>query len=287
MRSNGIDRLIIKHEGEIEKTVLLDRPMMRIGRAQECDIHLEDSGKNISRYHSILQKNADKKEFRIKNDEGKVGTTINNKPIHDWTVLKRGDVIAIGSYRLIYTYGETGIEDQDATVVGAHPFKRENDSLGLGGTLPLESESTLRLSTRQPPKSSMDQVHLKFIAGPFKGGEQILNISEFTIGCNRTNQVWLNDQSISSVHAEFYKLANQYFVKEAARNSQIYVNNKKVRKETTLKSGQKIRIGLSTFRFIMLHEEKGSRFTKISISVGAILLVGLLLYLGLKYVHIL
>ena len=187
------DFLIVRREGQIDTQVPLDRLMMRIGRSDQCDIVLEDPDKSISRFHALLQKNTDKEEFRIKNDEGKTGTLINQKSAGDWTVLKRGDVISIGPYNLIYSYGgQVDFTDSDATIIQAPN--------AVNQAVEQEAQNSLIETTLQSPKELQatdpsGKVRLQFIEGPFAGGEQVLNSTNFVIGRDADNEVWLNDQT--------------------------------------------------------------------------------------------
>lgn len=250
------DQLIIKMGGQIVDTVELDRPMMRIGRGEGCDIRLEDPEKRISRFHAVIQRSSGRDEFKIKNDEGKTGVLVNNNRADDWVVLKRGDLIQIGPFSLIYSYGAAAgdPDDADATMVA---FDAGEDLTMVGNEMPAAMPPAGQPQTVQHDATmvmpgggaSGEPLKLVFVKGPFKGGQQTVTTPSFTIGRSQEqNAVWLKDDTVSTQHAEVSQVAGKYFIKDLGSQNGLLVNGKKVIGESDLKNGDKITIGLSTFK---------------------------------------
>lgn len=279
MNVDRIDHFVVKRLGEPDLTVVLDRPMMRIGRADACDVRLDDPERGVSRFHALLQKNSDREEFRIRNDEGKAGTLVNNQRIHDWHVLKRGDVVGIGTFQLVYEYGGTPVEDHSATNLVPPSSETGVDFENAQTVL----ESTLELSRDKLAATAPGgRVQLVFTEGPFAGGQQIIEQSEFSIGRDRKNLVWLSDPSISLVHVEVYRLDNRYIVKDAKSHNGVFLNGKKIHGATSIKNGQTLRMGKSAFRFVDLEASRGVRWGRVLVVFLLILSVLLLMRYGLN-----
>ena len=253
------DQLIVKLGGQIVETVTLDRPMMRIGRGDGCDIKLDDPEKRVSRFHAVIQRSSGREEFKIKNDEGKTGVLVNNNRADDWIVLKRGDLIQIGPFSLIYTYGAAGGEadDVDATMVALD--SGEDMTMVGGADFQSAGVQQPQQAAAEPSDVTMampggrsvggEPLKLIFVKGPFKGGQQTITSPSFTIGRSQEqNAVWLKDDTVSTQHAEVSQAAGKYFVKDLGSQNGLSVNGKKVIGESDLKNGDKITIGLSTFK---------------------------------------
>jgi hypothetical protein len=120
---------------------------------------------------------------------------------------------------------------------------------------------------------------LVFTKGPFKGGQQTITAPSFTIGRGQDqNAVWLKDDTVSTQHAEVSQVAGKYFVKDLGSQNGLLVNGKKVIGECDLKNGDKITIGLSTFKIASGGGGGGGGSMKI---VAA--LVGLIVVAGIGY----
>ena len=283
------DQLIVKMGGQIIETVTLDRPMMRIGRSEDCDVTLDDPEKRVSRYHAVLQRSSGRDEFKVKNDEGKTGTLVNNNRAEDWVVLKRGDLIQIGPFSLIYSYGQEGgdPDDADATMVA---LDAGEDLTVVGGDIPAAAGGTPSTvqhdATMAMPggfAAAGQPLKLVFVKGPFKGGQQTITSPSFTIGRGQEqNAVWLKDETVSTQHAEISQAAGKYFVKDLGSQNGLLVNGKRVIGESELKNGDKITIGLSTFKVVTSGSGGGGGVVKLLGAVVGVLAVAAIALVGYK-----
>lgn len=92
--------LVVKRKKEVIAQTALDRFRITVGRADECDIVLED-GRGVSRRHAhflVLDG-----EVVIEDLDSRNGIYVNRKPCKRHTV-RPGDRIAIGEYRLQVLY---------------------------------------------------------------------------------------------------------------------------------------------------------------------------------------
>ncbi|MFT5497516.1 MAG: pSer/pThr/pTyr-binding forkhead associated (FHA) protein [Kiritimatiellia bacterium] len=257
------DQLTIKRDGEVLSTVELDRPFMKIGRSPDCDIALEDPGKQVSRFHAVLQKSMH--EYRIKNDEGKSGTWVNRDVASDWIPLRRGDLITIGPYSLVFGFGTP---DDDATIVGL-PY--------MDALLPEVSEHTARMVADEPENAGVE-VKLTFIGGPFKGGEQLIRKSRFTLGRERHNTVWLNDDTVSGVHAEIACCVGKWILRDLDSCNGVLAGKTPAGEGHRLKNGDRITLGQSVFVFSTIKHRRRRRpapsATQLGVAVSLLFCVG-------------
>lgn len=87
-------------DGEMQdKSFLLDRPFLTIGRGTECDVVINDS--SISRRHAqfLRQTNGD----YVLDLSSRNGTKVNGELLQAPRLLQQGDVINVGNIRLEYT----------------------------------------------------------------------------------------------------------------------------------------------------------------------------------------
>jgi hypothetical protein len=78
-----------------EKVVALTRDWTRIGRSLTGDLRLDDP--TVSRRHALLGRQSD--GVRLLDDRSLNGVFVNGERM-EWTILKDGDEIEIGRYRL-------------------------------------------------------------------------------------------------------------------------------------------------------------------------------------------
>ena len=270
------DYLTIKREGAVLETIQLERPLLTVGRSNDADIFLDDPEKMVSRKHAIIQRVG--QEYRIRNDEGKSGTFLNHARVDDWVPLRRGDLISIGSFQLLYAFGSDTVDDE-ATVIGG-PFldAAVPASPGRSVNAPAVPVDTARF--KDP--GSAPRVRLIFVKGPFKGGQQLIRQDRFTLGRDRHNTVWLNDATVSGTHAEIYQCVGTWFVRDYSSSNGIYVNNRLIDGEAIIKSGQRLAIGSSVAKFVVESAPRtpgySSQVTLTGPGLIAIPLLGLLLF---------
>ena len=75
---------------ETEKTI--------VGRSEKCDLRLVDG--MVSRNHCIILTEA--KRFIVKDLESRNGTWVNGRKIKNRRQIKKGDIIQVGPFRLVF-----------------------------------------------------------------------------------------------------------------------------------------------------------------------------------------
>jgi len=93
------------------ETRLLDlqaKKMVRIGRAPDNDLHLDDS--RVSRYHAVIERVG--MRYRIRDLQSDNGTFVNGKRVGKEQFIAEGDVLQIAGIK--FQFVEDGLEQMDA-----------------------------------------------------------------------------------------------------------------------------------------------------------------------------
>ncbi|MHB8576165.1 MAG: FhaA domain-containing protein [Dehalococcoidia bacterium] len=88
-------------DGGVVRSFRLDRPRLIIGRRSSTDIPLQDIG--VSREHARLER--DGVGYAIVDLNSTNGTFVNDQPISGRRVLRDGDVVSVGRFRLRFVPG--------------------------------------------------------------------------------------------------------------------------------------------------------------------------------------
>ncbi|HZQ38155.1 MAG TPA: FHA domain-containing protein, partial [Dehalococcoidia bacterium] len=97
-----------------EHEVRLDREVIRIGRARDCDVPLESG--YVSRYHARLERSGH--DWALVDEGSKNGVILNGRRITGSHALYSGDTIRMGDFTLIFNLADT--QDEDRTII--YPF---------------------------------------------------------------------------------------------------------------------------------------------------------------------
>ncbi len=84
-------------ESDDVRLVPLTREWTRIGRSLAADVRFDDP--TVSRRHALLVRQAD--GVRVLDDRSLNGVFVNGERV-DWRVVRHGDEILVGRYRLTY-----------------------------------------------------------------------------------------------------------------------------------------------------------------------------------------
>jgi Protein of unknown function (DUF3662)/Inner membrane component of T3SS, cytoplasmic domain len=93
-RSAALD--LVGPDGGVVRSFRLDRPRLIIGRRSSTDIPLQDIG--VSREHARLER--DGVGYAIVDLNSTNGTFVNDQPVFGSRVLRDGDVVSVGRFRL-------------------------------------------------------------------------------------------------------------------------------------------------------------------------------------------
>ncbi len=91
--------LSIQNGAMMGKTIVLDRPILILGRGSECNIVMNDV--SISRQHAQFSRQAS--GDYVQDLTSRNGTLVNNEPLPAPRLLRTGDVICLGTVILEYT----------------------------------------------------------------------------------------------------------------------------------------------------------------------------------------
>lgn len=89
----------------------------------------------------------------------------------------------------------------------------------------------------------MAQYQLVLQQGPEVGKVYELSSSEHTLGRDINNAIMINDAEISRNHCRFLLQGDSYILEDLGSTNGTYVNEKRISGQTTLRSGDSIRIG--------------------------------------------
>ncbi len=124
-------QLIVKVEGEPEKTISLNGSNLLLGRDRLCDICVQDI--QVSRLHGLFVRAADGLHYL---DLGSTnGSAVNGESTRQM-VLENNDVVAVGDVRIIYSEkvaSESADADLDATDTFKIPEQEEHSSINYVG----------------------------------------------------------------------------------------------------------------------------------------------------------
>ncbi len=94
--------------------IALSREWTRIGRSMAADLRFDDA--TVSRRHALVVNQAE--GVRVLDDRSLNGVFVNGERV-EWRVLRDGDEIVVGRYRLTFLNVATAVETTDATLEAA------------------------------------------------------------------------------------------------------------------------------------------------------------------------
>ncbi|HET9649775.1 MAG TPA: FHA domain-containing protein [Microlunatus sp.] len=101
----GSALLIVQRGSNAGARYLLDTDRVTVGRHQNSDIFLDDI--SVSRKHAIFEKTAD---GTLLKDSGSLNGTYVNRDLVDECLLRHGDEVQIGKFRLVYFSSPQGMD---------------------------------------------------------------------------------------------------------------------------------------------------------------------------------
>ncbi len=155
-------KLEIHKRQQLYKELLLpDLDVIVLGRTESNDILLLDQSCQISRFHAALVRISATGDLYFIRDLGSTqGTTVNGAPVYQ-RVLRDGDMIEIGKYRLFFRSGvQAGLPKMRIRI-------SKGSSLGLGGEA---STSALHVSGKHQRFNSEQRELLEQLEGEVRSG---------------------------------------------------------------------------------------------------------------------
>jgi pSer/pThr/pTyr-binding forkhead associated (FHA) protein len=148
-----MEKLVILLNKEIVNELILDKAELVLGRDSSNDFQLTDS--SVSRRHVKLTRIMN--DYLVEDLGSTNGTSLNGKPVQK-QMLKAGDILKVGKFRLRYVSGEA--PEEEAADAG--------------------QDEQQPAPAKQTPVSRKAILH--FVAGPDEGRLEELRKGLFTIG---------------------------------------------------------------------------------------------------------
>lgn len=222
--------VVINEEDGVEQEFPLNQQTVRLGRDRTNDVCLSD--KSVSRYHASVVKVLEK--YFLQDEASTNGTRLNGEGIKK-QILKNGDVIEIGNYRLRFFDGMEGREDDDLdkTVVIAPAAATDQD--------PLQHQRTEEIPRYEPNGSDLlPEARIRFLSGPSQGEHQVVDRAFFSVGKPGGDLVLINRRHTG------------YFLLKMGGGVSPTVNGEKVRAGgVKLNDGDRIQLGELDLEFVL------------------------------------
>jgi pSer/pThr/pTyr-binding forkhead associated (FHA) protein len=101
----GSALLIVQRGSNAGSRFLLDTDIVTAGRHQDSDVFLDDI--SVSRRHAVFTRTS---EGTVVKDQGSLNGTYVNRDLVDECLLRHGDEVQIGKFRLVYFSSAQGVE---------------------------------------------------------------------------------------------------------------------------------------------------------------------------------
>ncbi len=89
--------LVVRNGPQAGITLVLDDAVTRLGRADDCEISLDDI--TVSRWHAEILRDGD--NYRVRDAGSLNGTYVNNERINE-SSLRQGDELQVGKFRMVF-----------------------------------------------------------------------------------------------------------------------------------------------------------------------------------------
>lgn len=212
--------LVLQREA-VGKRIELWKKRTTIGRSRDCDIFLEDI--TVHRKQASILRTA--AGYVLCDDHGSRDSFVNGRPVQEQQLLNNGDKLFFGNTELTFHANE-----------GTRPFQLPT---------PRERELYKRKSTlsQSPTVARLDPI------GARAGITSVELLSEMTIGRSRNCNIFLEDLSVSRIHATIRELSNgNYELVDNRSATGTFVNGRAMAR-CLLHEGDIIQIGTASFTF--------------------------------------
>ncbi|MEJ1379121.1 MAG: FHA domain-containing protein [Candidatus Sedimenticola sp. (ex Thyasira tokunagai)] len=161
-----MEKLVVLKDGVLSREVPMEKTSISIGRDPEACISLDDP--SVSRLHAQITKIYT--DYYVEDLESTNGTQLNGRAVKKH-ILREGDRLSIGSYKLRYDNDEADSEEDDI-----------DKTVLIRPEAPARSPAVPERTQRKRPMVMPKTALLRFFRGPLKGQQDQITRSLYTIG---------------------------------------------------------------------------------------------------------
>ena len=225
--------LVTKDKKQLAKVAVTGSGFV-IGRSPQCELPLEEP--LASRHHAevVVERGA----YFLKDRDSRNGTFVNGERIHERRRLADGDEVGIGTTNLKFLLDE-----------GAGKAEEPGDDKTRFATFGEVEKKHLGQKVVAAGAKGPLRVKLQVVDGPLHGGVFRDWEGPLSIGRGLGNHVVLLDDAVSGSHARILRDGERYLIEDLNSANGTFVDGVKVQDRHQLRSGQKMKIGVSTLVF--------------------------------------
>lgn len=223
--------LELYHHDTLQKQyVLLAKPSVKLGRNASCDIVIRE--KDVSREHALFS--FDGKHFILEDLKSKNGTIVDGEKISK-QILHKNHVLQFSDIKMQFV-----------------PHTKEN-SQSLQNTADAFSSRDLGKTRSSSQQGDCLTAHLSYLdSANGKNETHIIVINELFIGRDSSNDIVLQDPSISRTQCILSAHESRLYVQDFQSLNGTFLNNIKLEATTLLLPGDELHFGSSGFRLVAL-----------------------------------
>jgi len=217
---------------------LFTQPIIRIGRMRSSHLLLDD--KSVSRTHAVVEVTAEK-EVLLMDLDSSAGTSVNGVRVKK-ALLDTGDQVKFGDARVIVIYDKSAQQRVRPPIVSPPLIA---DDIEIDVEFPPNATHILSEGEWEP----LDSPRLVIRHGGTAQREVVLSKPHTTIGRLPTNDVQLDDGSVSGKHAMLVAEAGVFVIIDQHSTNGTFLNGKRCTGES-LQDGDLIHIGRYELVFV-------------------------------------
>jgi pSer/pThr/pTyr-binding forkhead associated (FHA) protein len=255
-------KLIIEDDQNQVKVVRLLRDDITIGRKEGNTIRLTE--RNVSRNHARLTKKDDG-DIIIEDLNSYNGVKVSSKKITKPTKIEEGDPVLIGDYKILLKVEDKKNKPDPFEEMATIPVDRVEEeelesaqqSVQNKPDVPDVPEKTSEKPT-EPINNQTDEAKIipkdkqgafVVLTSSYSGSRYNFTKTPYILGRNPETDIFIDNQSLSSLHAEVSFDSTTYTLKDLGSKNGIRINGEKYEK-MTLRKGDIVDLGHVRFRFV-------------------------------------
>jgi pSer/pThr/pTyr-binding forkhead associated (FHA) protein len=204
--------------------ILLSRQMTVLGRAQDCDIVVEDE--RTSRHHAEID--WDHGRVQLVDRTSMNGTLVNRQTVRSPLPLVTGDILDLGHQR--YRFELLPAMELRLKAPEVQPVVLEVET---------KKVSTVVIPHLNQPAS----IILTGLSVGMAGSAWLVDQSVVTIGRDKERQIYIPDESVSRLHAQIVRQQIGYFLSDLNSSNGTFLNGELLTAPSLLSPGDIVRIG--------------------------------------------